>query len=157
MKMGKKQVVVFLCALAVSLLVLKSLAQEEPRKPGNESDKELSELMKRKLTNAQKVLEGIAVNDFDKISNHAEELILISKQAEWKVMKTPQYEMFSNDFRRSAAELVEKAKQKNLDGAALSYVDLTLACVKCHKYVRESRQSKLDRPGKDAVALGYPW
>ena len=65
--------------------------------------------------------------------------------------------MFSNDFRRSAAELVEKAKQKNLDGAALSYVDLTLACVKCHKYVRESRQSKLDRPGKDAVALGYPW
>jgi len=153
--MGKKQVVVLLCALAVSLVVLKSRAQEEPRKPENASDRELSELMKRKLTNAQKVLEGIALNDFDKISNHAEELILISKQAEWKVMKTPQYEMFSNDFRRGAAELVEKAKQKNLDGAALSYVDLTLTCVKCHKYVRESRQSKLDRPGTDAFALGH--
>ena len=144
--MGKKRVVVLLGVLAVSFLVLKSRAQEEPRKPGNTSDKELSELMKRKLTNAQKVLEGIAVNDFDKISTHAEELIMISKQAEWKVMKTPQYDMFSNDFRRSATELVEKAKQKNLDGAALSYVDLTLTCVKCHKYVRDTRMTRLDRP-----------
>ena len=108
--------------------------------------------MKRKLTNSQKVLEGIALNDFDKISNHAEQLILISKQAEWKVMKTPQYEMFSNDFRRSAEELVDKAKQKNIDGAAFSYVDLTLTCVKCHKYVRESRQGKLKIHGKDAFA-----
>jgi hypothetical protein len=154
--MGKKRVVVLLGVLAVSFLVLKSRAQEEPRKPGNTSDKELSELMKRKLTNAQKVLEGIAVNDFDKISTHAEELIMISKQAEWKVMKTPQYDMFSNDFRRSATELVEKAKQKNLDGAALSYVDLTLTCVKCHKYVRESRQSKLHPPGNGAFALRLP-
>src|SRR5262249_2432729 len=151
-EMGKRKFVLFLCAMVVSLLILKSRAQEEPRKPGITGDRELSELMKRKLTNAQKVLEGIALNDFDKIGNHAEELILISKQAEWKVMKTPQYEMFSNDFRRSAGELVDKAKQKNLDGAALSYVDLTLTCVKCHKYVRETRQSKLDGRGKDVFA-----
>ncbi len=153
--MAKKRIVAVLCAVVVSLLALKSWGQDEPKNPGNASDKELADLMKRKLTNAQKVLEGIALNDFDKISTHAEELILISKQAEWKVLKTPQYDMFSNDFRRSAAELVEKAKEKNLDGAALSYVDLTLTCVKCHKYVRESRQSKLDVLGKDAFALSH--
>ena len=30
------------------------------------------------------------------------------------------------------------AKAKNIDGATLAYVQLTVNCVNCHKYVRES-------------------
>jgi hypothetical protein len=101
-------------------------------------------LMQRKLIHSQKVLEGVALNDFDKIAKGAEELILISKQTEWKVMKTPQYEVHSNEFRRIADEMVKGAKDKNLDAAALKYVELTLTCVKCHKYVREVRMTSLD-------------
>ena len=106
--------------------------------------KELSELMKRKLEHSQKVLEGIALNNFDKIAEHADELIFVSKQAAWKVIKTPEYELYSNDFRRTGEELIQRAKDKNLDGAALAYVDLTLTCVKCHKYVRDTRRAGLD-------------
>ena len=104
----------------------------------------VQELMRRKLTQSQKVLEGIAVQDFDLIAKHAEELLVISKQAEWKVLKTPLYEVYSNEFRRNAEELIENAKKKNVDAAALSYVDLTLTCVKCHKHVREKRMARLD-------------
>jgi hypothetical protein len=147
------RMVLIMSALALAASALDGRCQVEPPKGENASEKELADLMKRKLQNAQKVLEGIALDDFDKISKHAEELILISKQAEWKVLKTSQYEMFSNDFRRTAGELIENAKQKNLDGAALAYVDLTLTCVKCHKYVRESRQSRLDRWDEPAIAL----
>ena len=43
-----------------------------------------------------------------------------------------------------ALPLAQKARDRNLDGAALAYVDLTLACVKCHKYVREVRMTRLD-------------
>jgi hypothetical protein len=100
--------------------------------------------MHRKLNNAQKVLEGVAMKDFDKISAGAEELIAISKEAEWKVLKTPRYELLSDEFRRNAEALVKNAKEKNLDAAALSYVDMTLACVKCHKHVREVRMVRLD-------------
>ncbi len=32
-----------------------------------------------------------------------------------------------------------KRKAKNLDGVALSYGDMTLVCVKCHRHVREQR------------------
>lgn len=106
--------------------------------------KKVSELMRRKLEQSQKVLEGVAVGDFGKISRHAEELIEISKAAEWKALKTPQYEVYSNDFRRTAEALIRNAKEKNLDGAALNYVDLTLTCVKCHKHVREIRMARLD-------------
>jgi hypothetical protein len=145
MKQGKLMAIVF--ALAAGILVLKGHSEEpqkEPKKLNDAITKELSELMKRKLENSQKVLEGIAINDFDKISKHAEELIAISKQAEWKVLKTADYDLYSNDFRRNAGDLIQKARDKNLDGAALAYVDMTLTCVKCHKYVRENRRAQLD-------------
>jgi hypothetical protein len=106
--------------------------------------KDVSDLMKKKLRHAQKVLEGVAVKDFDAIAQHAQELILISNEAEWKVLKTPKYTLYSNDFRRNAEALIKNAKDENLDAAALSYVDLTLTCVKCHKHVREVRMTRAD-------------
>lgn len=104
----------------------------------------VAELMHKKLVHSQKVLEGIALNDFERIATNAEELVALSKLAEWRVVNTPQYDLQSNEFRRSAASLVQKAKEKNIDGAALAYVELTLNCVKCHKYVREVRMTRLD-------------
>jgi hypothetical protein len=102
------------------------------------------DVMKKKLKESQKVLEGIALADFDVIADHAEELILLSKKAEFKVLKTPRYEMYSNEFRRIADELIKNAKKKNVDAAALSYVELTLTCVKCHKHVRENVKVRAD-------------
>jgi hypothetical protein len=31
-----------------------------------------------------------------------------------------------------------KAKDKNIDGATLAYLRLTMNCVNCHKYVRQA-------------------
>jgi hypothetical protein len=114
-----------------------------PKNQGGDS-KKVSELMRKKLQHAQKVLEGIALNDFDEILNHADALMQLTKEIEWQVLKTPRYQVQSNEFRRAVENLQEKATQKNLDGAALGYVELTLSCVKCHKYVREARMTRLD-------------
>jgi cytochrome c556 len=113
---------------------------------GREPEKgdKLHELMQRKLTASQKVLEGIALNDFKSVGKQADELIAISKEAEWRVLKTPEYELHSNDFRRAAESLGDAAKDKNIDAAALAYVDLTLTCVKCHKHVRGTRKTSFD-------------
>lgn len=115
-------------------------------------DKKVRELMARKLDHSQKVLEGIALNDFDKITRNADELISISKTTEWKVLKTPEFELYSNDFRRSAAAMIDHSKNKNLDGAALAYVEMTLTCVKCHKHVREVRMARQE-PGAPMPAV----
>jgi hypothetical protein len=124
-----------LLAIAVMLVLCAGISSQsglglEPKKDS---------LMQKKLAHAQKVLEGIALEDFKKIRSHAEELIDISKAAEWKAVKSPRYEVYSNDFRRVADTLAKKARAKNLDGSALAYVELTLTCVKCHKHVREIR------------------
>ena len=126
-------------ALAAAVLAFVPGGHGQGTKP-----EKMAPLMERKLQEAQKVLEGVAINDFDKIARHAEGLIVISKTAEWRAVKTPQYEVFSNEFQRTAGDLVKHAKEKNLDAAALSYVELTLTCVKCHKHVREVRMSRRD-------------
>jgi hypothetical protein len=111
----------------------------EAREPGK-----ASELMQRKLACSQKILEGLALNDFKKMEQNADELISVSKLAEWRVVRTPTYELYSNEFRRTAETLGRRANEKNLDGAALAYVELTLTCVRCHKHVRDIRQARLD-------------
>jgi hypothetical protein len=127
------------CALvAVALLGMTGDGQ------GEEPKKAVSELMQRKLQASQKILEGVAINDFDKIAKNAEELLTVSKLAEWRVLKTPRYDLFSGELQRTAETLIKNAKDKNLDAASLNYVDLTLTCVKCHKYVREVRMVRMD-------------
>jgi len=37
---------------------------------------------------------------------------------------------------------VEQAKNKNSDGAALAYLDISMLCFKCHKHVREVRMTR---------------
>jgi len=136
----KKLAMLLALALFGTLVVLPGQGGEPKKDEANK----VQELMRRKLQNSQKVLEGVALNDYKLIEKHADELIQVSKEAEWKVIKTPQYETYSNDFRRTAETLVKNAKDKNLDAAALTYVELTLACVKCHKYVREVRMASRD-------------
>ena len=127
--------------VALALLGIPTLSGHgaEPKK-----DDKLADLMHKKLAASQAVLEGIALNDFKKIAVQADELLAISKRAEWKVLKTPKYELYSSDFQRIAENLGQSAKDKNIDSAALNYVDLTLTCVKCHKYVRETRDTSAD-------------
>ena len=107
-------------------------------------DKRAKSVMHRKLTHAERVLEGLANNDFDKITRNAETLLNLTKEAEWMVLKTPGYEVHSNEFRRKVEDVVARAKEKNLDGAALGYVEMTLSCVRCHKYVRGVRMTRLE-------------
>ncbi|MBM4071775.1 MAG: hypothetical protein FJ271_23045 [Planctomycetes bacterium] len=104
---------------------------------------DLDKLMYGKLASSKAVFEGIALADFNKISGSAEKLIQISKMAEWAVFKTPQYELYTNEFRRAAGVIGQKARNKNLDGVALAYFDMTMSCIRCHQYVREVREARL--------------
>jgi len=135
-----KKVVLLTLAVFAWLNLLPALCDQ-----GDGPDKnKVSALMQRKLQQSQKVLEGVALGDFDKIGRHAEELLDISKVAEWRVLKTPRYQTYSAEFQRTAENLINNAKDKNLDAAALAYVEMTLVCVKCHKHVRAVRMVRRD-------------
>ncbi len=130
-----------LTVAALALIPCALLASREIGKRREVPDS-VKQLMRRKLQASQKVLEGVAIKDFELIAKYAKELKEISEEAQWKVIKTNRYEIYSKDFREITDSLVSHAKDQNLDAAALDYVDLTLTCVKCHKYVREERMTR---------------
>jgi hypothetical protein len=112
----------------------------DARKP---DPKKVQELMRRKLASSQQILEGLALNDLDKVSKNADELIRVRKEAAWKVLRTDQYELWSEEFQRSAESLVKAARDRNLESAKLNYLSMTLACFHCHTYVRDMRKTGL--------------
>lgn len=95
--------------------------------------------MRAKLTHSSAVLEGLAVEDYDMIARGAQELSLASQASSWQVLQTEDYARQSAEFRRSCDSLRTAAKAKNLDGAALAWMEVTFKCVQCHKYVRDQR------------------
>lgn len=109
--------------------------------------KERDSLMRQKLEYAQKVLEGIAVQDFALMEKNANNLIVVSTKAEWKALATPEYALRSDEFRRNAASVAKAGKDKNIDAATLGYVEMTMSCVSCHKHLREVR--KVHREGQE--------
>ncbi len=112
----------------------KAAPADQGPKPDN-----VAAFMQLKLTHAQKVLEGIALEDFDEIAKHSQAMGLLAQDENWRVYQTPEYREHSADFQRTAAKLTKAALDKNLDGAALAYLQLTMGCVNCHKYTRGVR------------------
>ena len=98
------------------------------------------EAMKRKLGHSQKALEGMAMERFDALERNAAALVKLSQTEAWRAIETDEYRLFSEEFRRHAAALQKAAGKKNIDAASLAYVQMTLTCVNCHKYVRNKQR-----------------
>ena len=85
----------------------------------------LSELMQRKLQASQKVLEGIALNDFEKISKSAEDLLLIQDLAEHLASKSVEYGVRSREVVETLDEvrlLLEREVDLRREQATLAEV-----------------------------------
>lgn len=121
---------VILCVIGAGTLVYGF--QDQP------VQKDSKKFMQRKLDSSVAIVKGLAVEDFDLISKSGQDLLLLSHEADWNVYQTQDYLAMSRDFRGSAQRLRDTANAKNLDGATLAYFEVTLNCVRCHKYVRQS-------------------
>ncbi|HEV3142979.1 MAG TPA: hypothetical protein VGZ47_03745 [Gemmataceae bacterium] len=149
--MCNKRFLATILVLSVSLVAGIGHGQE---KKDDKKGHDTAALMKKKLAASQKVLEGLTQNDFELIIQNADALHDISREASFKALRTPRFEIYAEDFQRSAEKLRKAGKEKNLDAAALAYVDMTLNCVKCHQHVREVRMTKLNEDFRESSALG---
>lgn len=129
-------------AVAAGIVVLAVAAVTGSRPTADEATTrpdQVAVFMRAKLAHSQNVLEGLAVEDYGLIDKGAQELSLASEDASWQVLQTEDYARQSADFRRSCDSLRKAAKSHNLDGAALAWMEVTMKCVQCHKYVRDVR------------------
>jgi hypothetical protein len=121
----------------------KGRTQTKPAEPKKEPAPTTEKLLMRdKLTFAKDALDGLSVEDYDKVAKSAGMMRMISKASSWYIFDSDEYHRRSKDFQEQAADLERHAKDKNLDAAALDYMRISMTCVQCHKYVRAERAKK---------------
>ena len=141
----------FFCAAVVLIFLATTwaaLAQTQKRRAPSAREKtgantkanDAGAFMQLKLEHSQKVLEGVVLEDFALIKQHAQKLGSLALDENWQVLQTREYRDYSGEFQQIAGRLSKAADEKNLDAAALGYVELTLNCVNCHKHVRDEEK-----------------
>jgi hypothetical protein len=98
--------------------------------------------MKKKLEYSQQILTGLAHEDFTQIRQTAEAMNALSQIENWVHASRPDYRTQLSIFRDANQQLIAEAEAKDIDGAALANVQLTLSCVNCHKIVRDAKSTK---------------
>ncbi len=102
----------------------------------------LQPLMQMKLDSSKQILEGLTLEDFEKIGKHARSLRLLSTESGWNVIQTEEYATQSRDFQRTCDLISDAAKEKDISRATLGYVAMTVRCVECHAYMRKHKQQQ---------------
>lgn len=125
--MKTKLTVILISVLAIGVTL--GLAQSKRSRVAKE-------FMRDKLELSQKALEGVATEDWDLVIAKGTKLSAITQEADWRVFENPNYDAQSKAFRQHVDSLVKAAKKKDLDGATLAYVRVTMSCVDCHTAVR---------------------
>ncbi|MHB1557644.1 MAG: hypothetical protein ACYC61_09210 [Isosphaeraceae bacterium] len=131
---NRRSTVIALGGIAVAMAAAFLTARAQEPRPHSRA-----EFMRMKLDYSKKILEGLTLEDYTAITKSAQALKKLSEAAEWEVPTIPnagEYVVFTSDFQRLCDELVAKSKDRNIDGATLTYLRLTMNCVNCHKYVR---------------------
>jgi len=116
-------------------------AQDNKPVPPENDKAEHREFMRGKLSMAQKIIEGIATEDFDMIKQGGLELVSIAESAAWKSTRDPIYQYYSANFEQAAKSLIDAAKSKSVEKATFAYVHVNFSCTTCHQHVQRNRVS----------------
>ncbi len=122
---------------ATALGVVSAVAAIQPPNPQNAIQPDTKKFMVQKLEYSKAIVEGLTMEDYPQIAKAAQGLMLLSQEADWNVLTTPKYLNSSSEFRETVSRLRDAGDEKNLDGALLAYLEVTLSCVRCHKQLRE--------------------
>jgi cytochrome c556 len=107
---------------------------------------ETRKLMREKLRYSQDLLEGLMTTNFPLITRSEESLAAIAKLPAWAILKTPEYERYTQAFLGSTQKLRDAAAARSTDEAFAAYTALTTSCYQCHKYIKGQRIARNQLP-----------
>ncbi len=95
-------------------------------------------LIRDKLVQMNRILEGLTLDKFDQVEESANTLGLISRATSWHVADpAPRYERLSKNFQEQAVDLKRHANERNIDAVTLDLVHINITCAQCHQHMRE--------------------
>lgn len=125
----------------------------EPSSPLPHGSRELPHLMQAKLASSQRVVEGLVLRDFGLIRRGGQELRQICEATQWRAQEDQMYAHYRAEMRRQANKLVLQAEEKNLDGAAYSYMHALTTCINCHDHCRDVLHIASLRPPSRVIPI----
>jgi hypothetical protein len=115
-------------------------SQKQPVNSASDKDAEpakASVWMRMKMKGTTGVLTGLATGDFEMIKENAQRMNALLRLERIARGKNEQYQLQLKLFRYANQELIRQADQRNIDGAAMAFAQLTTSCVNCHRMVRD--------------------
>jgi hypothetical protein len=112
-------------------------AQKPSDKPAAASpEMQLRNFMRKKLAASNLILEGLATDDLQMVKDGARQLREMSTAEKFRVSTDPIYRQFNGDFSEITQQIVKAAEDGNADRAAMKWMDATISCLDCHRFVR---------------------
>jgi hypothetical protein len=107
--------------------------------PAPPKNRELQMFMRQKLAAANQILEGLCTEDLGLVKRGAEKLHELSAVERWHVTNDVMYKQASDEYRQITQQLIQAADEGNIDRATLKWLDATVSCLDCHRFVRGIR------------------
>jgi hypothetical protein len=119
------------------------VAAEQAGDEGNADKKDgpehkLKRFMRQKLEASNSILEGLCTEDLPMVAAGAEILMKMSHEEQWRVSNDMMYRRYSNEFGNAVEELQKEAEDQDMDGTSMAWVNVTMKCLKCHEWVRNT-------------------
>ena len=104
----------------------------------------LHRFMRQKMQASNLILEGLCMDDLKAVAAGAQTLMKMPSEAKWRVSNDMMYRRYSNEFVQAVEELQKEAEESDIDGASMAWVNVTMKCMKCHKWVRNTVLAESD-------------
>ena len=129
----------------------KNAVKAPPAKDENSADKQdepdpaLKKFMRQKLHASNQILEGLCTEDLEMVSDGSDTLMKMSGEEHWRVSNDIMYRRYSTEFMHAVEELQQEAKDNDMNGTSMAWVNVTMKCLKCHEWVRNIILADVDK------------
>ncbi|MEZ6057603.1 MAG: hypothetical protein R3C01_12960 [Planctomycetaceae bacterium] len=127
--------------VAETLREQKHPSAEAPEDQVPEGEQGVDHWMKVKQRSAEEIFASLTNGDFKQLETSARRMQLLNVLEQWRrdhdLKNDSHYQAQLNAFEFATKELIRTAKDKDIDGALNSYVDMTRSCVRCHQAIRD--------------------
>lgn len=104
--------------------------------PARQQPGERQRFMRQKLSMVNKIVEGLATEDFDMVARGGKELAELAESAMWVSDRDPYYGHYSSNFQQAVRGLIDAANSESASKVTFAYVHVTFSCTACHQHVR---------------------
>ncbi|MEZ6063394.1 MAG: hypothetical protein R3C19_23860 [Planctomycetaceae bacterium] len=124
--------------VVTSSLVAAASPSSQDDEPDDGRVRTLKDFMRQKLKASNQILEGLMVDDMTMVDKAAGALLTMSKAEQWRASNDVMYLQHSREFSTAVEEMQKKAQKDSLDGASLAWINVTMKCIQCHEWVRNT-------------------